>query len=128
MADISPFLSTPQTMIVKLAALRDERKKLEAREEKLRAKIEEHLRAKNLDRLAADGHEVRLEKRESVDFSQKALSALYGDDWLLDAKKRLPTREITSLRLIDVKSVEKNPASGSRDKKVEGELGSFFGS
>ena len=127
MADISPFLSTPQTMIVKLAALRDERKKLEAREEKLRAKIEEHLRAKGVDRLAADGHEVRLEKRESVDFSQKALSALYGSDWLDDAKKRLPTREVTSLRLIDVKSVEK-AVTPAADKKMKDDISSFFGS
>ena len=110
MAKISPFLSRPEEWVENLAALREERKKIEEREGHLRDKILGHLRDKSLESIASDRYEAKIERRESTDFSQAALAAEFGTDWLAAAKKRLPIRQSESLRLTARQSQATGPA------------------
>ena len=108
MADLSPFLSTPGEWVERLAELREQRKKLEAQEERLRGKIEGYLASEKIDHVAGEKFIARMERRESVDFSQGALAEEFGAAWLVTAKDRLPKRVTESLAIRPIKIVEES--------------------
>ena len=97
MAEISPFLSSPQKLIEELAQLRAERQKIEEAEDRRRKKLVEYLKENKLESLEADQFVAVLQKREASDFSQKALEAEFGALWLAAARERLPIKMSESL-------------------------------
>ena len=128
MAKLSPFMTKPEQWVEELAGLKADRKKIEDREEKLKTRILAFLKEKGIESLAGEKHEVRLEKRESTDFSQGALKELFGEEWLADAKRRLPARVSESLRMVEIKKDEPEKpatATATTDPKVKQILDHF---
>lgn len=121
MADLSPFLSNPQKWIEELAKLRSERQKIEEREDRLKTKLRSHFDQANLTELAADSFLARIEKRESTDFSQKALTEYMGKKKFAALKESLPVKVSESLVIREIKKEEASPNS-----KTE-EIATFFG-
>lgn len=103
MADLKPFLSTPAQWVDELARCRADRKRIEEREDALREKLRAYMSEKSVTSLDGAEAVAKVETRESVDFSQGALGALYGDEWLADARSRLPRKIIETLVVRDLK-------------------------
>ena len=106
MANVSPFLDSPGQLVEKLAQVKDERKKLEAHEERLRQKIEAIMAERGVEFLDGETHAVKYEERDSLDCSQKALEETLGEKKWAAIKKDLPRRKSRFLALRALKDVE----------------------
>jgi len=104
MADLSAFVPRSGEWVNELVSLRDQRKTLEAREKKLRERILSYLRSERKSTIPGTEFEAKILKTERQDFSQKALTVLFGDEWLAKAKKQLPTSKAESIRLVKIKA------------------------
>lgn len=100
MAKLSPFLTKASQWVERYAILSAEIKKLEDQKDNLKEKIKLHLKEKGVEILDGDTHEAILRVSESVDFSQKALAATFGDAWLDQAVVKLPKRKTESFRVV----------------------------
>lgn len=123
MPDLSAFMSTPQEWVEKLALLKDERKKIEDAEDRLRAKLSAHLAEKNLTSVQGLSHIVKIETRESVDWTKKTLVDVLGPEWFLTTEAKLPKRTTSSLVLRAIKKDEAPPTATDRAQEVN----EFFG-
>jgi hypothetical protein len=109
MADISPFLSTPQQWIEELVRLKVDRAKIESREEHLRDKLRAHFEASGINRLSASDHEARLEARHATDMTQASLEKAMGQKRWLTLKAKLPVKTSEVLVVRKIKAEEANP-------------------
>jgi hypothetical protein len=106
MAKLSPFLSEPGTWVEDLASVNAEIKKLEDRAENLKSKLKLHMQEKELEVVEGQTHDFKVQRGERTDFSQKALAATFGDDWLDQAITKLPKSKTETYRIVARKGVD----------------------
>lgn len=115
MADINPFLGSPQQWVEQLAQLRAQRQVIEGKEDRLKTKLRAYLDEKKIDELAADKFVARIERRESTDFSQKALTEHLGEKKFSALKAALPVKVSESLTIRELKKeVEEDAELGNK--------------
>lgn len=124
MTKLSPFLSTPEQWVEKLARLKKERAKIEGAEKHLHEKLMEHMSAKGLISIPAGDHEARLVRRVSTDFSRATLTAYAGAEWMAKANEDLPKRE--SVSLVIGRRKEKAEEDDTEGVALKREVGNFF--